>query len=142
MNRKLRCAHCHCLCVPNPRVKTQRYCSNRVCQRARKAQWQRDKLASDPDYRANQKDCQRNWQHQNPHYWRYYRRRRADYRERNRLLQQHRDQKRRLRPLAKMDASVPVSFVKPGIYHIIPATGEQLAKMDVLSHKCHLIPIT
>jgi hypothetical protein len=142
MNRKLRCAHCRCLCVPNPRVKTQRYCSNPTCQRARKAQWQRDKLATDPDYRANQKDCQRNWQHQNPHYWRHYRRRRADYRERNRLLQQHRDQKRRLRPLAKMDASVPVSFVKPGIYHLIPATGEQLAKMDALSHKCHLIPIT
>jgi hypothetical protein len=142
MNRKIRCAHCRCLCVPNPRVKTQRYCSNPACQRARKAQWQRDKLATDPDYRANQKDCQRNWQQQNPHYWYHYRRRRADYRERNRLLQQHRDQKRRLRPLAKMDASEPLFFLKPGIYHLIPEVGSHLAKMDVLSQKCHLIPIT
>jgi hypothetical protein len=57
-------------------------------------------------------------------------------------LQMHRDQKRRAKLLAKMDASVPVSFVKPGIYHLIPATGEPRAKMDALSQKCHVIPIT
>jgi hypothetical protein len=56
-------------------------------------------------------------------------------------LQQHRDQRRRIKPLAKMEASIPVSFVKPGIYHLIPATGEHLAKMDALSIKCHLVPM-
>jgi hypothetical protein len=57
-------------------------------------------------------------------------------------LQQHRDHSRRRKPLAKMDVSLPVSFIKPGIYHLIPATGEHLAKMDALSQKCHVIPIT
>jgi hypothetical protein len=41
-----------------------------------------------------------------------------------------------------MDAFAPVSFVKPGIYHLIPAVGSHLAKMDVLSQKCHVIPVT
>jgi hypothetical protein len=142
MNRTIRCAHCRCLVLPNPRVKTQRFCSNKACQRARKAQWQRDKLATDPDYRANHRDCQHHWQHQHPQYWRQYRQQRADYRERNRLLQQYRDRKRRLRPLAKMEALEPVTSIQPGIYHLIPAVGPHLAKMDVLSQKCHVIPIT
>jgi hypothetical protein len=142
MNCKMRCVHCRRLFVPNPRTKTQRFCPTKTCQRARKARWQRYKMATDPDYQANQRDCQRAWHTQHPDYWRQYRRERADYRERNRLLQHHRDAKRRARVLATMDASEPLSFVTPGIYHLIPVVGEHLAKMDVLSQKCHVIPIT
>jgi hypothetical protein len=142
MPRKSRCAHCRRRFVPHPRVKTQRFCANKACQRARKAQWQREKMATDPDDQANQRDAQQAWQHRHPGYWRQYRLRRAAYRERNRLLQTHRDHKRRATPLAKMDASASVTFVKPGIYHLIPAVGEHLAKMDGLSQKCHVIPIT
>ena len=142
MHRIRRCTHCRCRFLPDSRVKTQRFCTNKRCQRARKAQWQRHKMRTDPDYQANQQDCRRRWQEQHPHYWRQYRQRRADYRERNRILQTHRDQKRRVHPRAKMDVFETVSFVKPGIYHLIPAVGEHLAKMDVLSQKCHVIPIT
>ena len=127
--------------VPNPRVKTQRCCSNTPCQRARKAKWQRDKMATDPDYQANQRDARQAWQSRHRGDWRHYRQRRADDRERNRLLQTHRDQSRRLRPRAKMDPSGGVSFVNPGRYHLIPATGEHRAKMDALSMKCRLVPI-
>jgi hypothetical protein len=56
-------------------------------------------------------------------------------------LQTHRDQKRRAKPLAKMDESGAVTFVNQGVYHLIPATGEVLAKMDALSMKCRLIPM-
>jgi hypothetical protein len=142
MHHTRRCAHCHRPFLPDPRVKTQRFCTNKACQRARKAQWQRDKLATDPDYQANQRDSQRTWQSQHPQYWRQYRQTHAAYRERNRLLQQHRDRTRRRRPLAKMDVLEPVTFIQPGIYHLIPAIGSALAKMDVLSQKCHVIPIT
>jgi hypothetical protein len=142
MNRTCRCAHCCRHFLPDPRVKTQRFCSNKRCQRARKAQWQRAKLATDPDYQANQRDCQQRWYHQHPQYWRQYRQQHADSRERNRLLQQHRDHKRRLRRLAKMDAFEPVTAIQPGIYHLIPVVGPHLAKMDVLSQKCHVIPMT
>jgi hypothetical protein len=66
----------------------------------------------------------------------------VDYRERHRLLQTHRDQSRRANRLAKMDASISVTFVKPGGYHLIPATGDQRAKMAALSQKCQVIPVT
>jgi hypothetical protein len=57
-------------------------------------------------------------------------------------LQQPRDHKRRARPLAKMAAFASITFIAPGMYHLIPAVGERLAKMDVLSQKCQVIPIT
>jgi hypothetical protein len=57
-------------------------------------------------------------------------------------LQQPRDHKRRARPLAKMAAFASITFIAPGMYHLIPAVGECLAKMDVLSQKCQVIPIT
>jgi hypothetical protein len=57
-------------------------------------------------------------------------------------LQQHRDHKRRIHPLAKMDVLESVTCIQPGIYHLIPAVGPHLAKMDVLSQKCHVIPMT
>jgi hypothetical protein len=66
MNHALRGSHCRAPFVPHPRVKAQRCCSHQPCQRARKAQWQRDKLARDPAYRANQRDCQRHWQRHPP----------------------------------------------------------------------------
>jgi hypothetical protein len=99
-------------------------------------------MATDPDYQANQRDAQHVWQHSHPDYWRQYRLRRTDYQERNRLLQTHRDHKRRATPLAKMDVSASVTSVTPGLYHLIPAGDEPLAKMDVFSQKYHVIPIT
>jgi hypothetical protein len=99
-------------------------------------------MATDPDYQANQRDYQQAWQTRHPNYWRQYRQNRPDYAERNRLLQTHRDQKRRPNLLAKMDASAPVTFLKPGIYHLIPEIGEHLAKMDALSQKYRLVPMT
>jgi hypothetical protein len=141
MTRTIRWAHCRGRVLPNPRVKTQRFCSNKACQRARKAQWPRDKLATDPDSRAHQRDCQHHWQHEPPPSWRQYRQKRADDRERNRLLQQHRDHKRRIRPLATMDVFETVPSMQPGSEHLIPAVGPHRATLDVLSQKCHVMPM-
>ena len=143
MNHKIRCAHvlCRRLFPLNPRVKNQRYCGRKDCQRARKNRWQRQKMAADQDYKDDQRDCQKEWQKRHPDYWRKYRRRRPDYCERNRLLQKQRDKKRRVRSLAKMDVSEPFSFVKPRTYYLIPELGQSLAKMDALAQKVLVIPI-
>ena len=82
-----RCAHCGCLLDLNPRSKNQRYCGKKECQRARKRAWQKNKMATDPDYRANQRECNKAWQEKNRHYWRNYRKNHPEYAERNRLLQ-------------------------------------------------------
>jgi len=54
MERK-RCAHCGCPLNPNGLARNQNYCGNNECQRARKRLWQKQKRATDPDYKTNQK---------------------------------------------------------------------------------------
>lgn len=140
MNELIRCAHCRRLFRPNPRVKNQRYCGHFSCQRARKALWQREKMKTDPDYQDNQRRCRKQWAEAHRQYWREYRRTHGQYVLRNRVLQKGRDRVRHLRRLAKMDASTPVSLVKPGSYYLVPQGGD-LAKMDALKQKILLIPI-
>ena len=142
MSQKIRCANPNCrrLFLPDPRVKGQRYCSKKMCQRLRKRQWQRHKINHDPDYRDNQRDAQLCWLEQNRDYWRRYREHHPGYVNRNRLLQRARDMRRRRLPdLAKMDPSGDSSPVKPGSYYLIAAKST-LAKMDPLSPKYFLIP--
>ena len=142
MKHQIRCAHCGCLFSPNPRVKNQRYCGNKVCQSARKRLWQREKLASDPDYKQNRRDCQKAWCGRNPHYWKDYRLSHPEYTRRNRKLQNVRDKGRNPRriDLAKMDALEPFSIVKQGTYYLVP-DSVNLAKMDASAQKVCLIPV-
>lgn len=116
MKTENRCTHCEQVFTPNPRVKHQEYCGRQICQKARKAKWQRQKMALDSDYRLNQKDAQDQWQERNTDYWDKYRQSHPEYCERNRQLQKLRDGKRRAQRLAKMDALtqritiIPISY--------------------------------
>ena len=98
-----------CLCckrgfIPHPAVRDQRYCSDPECQRARKRKWQKEKLATDSDYRANQAEAQRQWRSRNKDYWKQYRKKNPAYTERNRMGQRERNRRRRSGPeIAKMD---------------------------------------
>lgn len=62
------CAHCGHPFEPRPQVPDQAFCSAPECQRARKREWQRAKLQSDPDYRINQQAAQRAWSQRNHDY--------------------------------------------------------------------------
>lgn len=86
-----RCECCKRRFIPRPAVRHQEYCSNPECQKARKRAWQKEKLASDSDYRANQAEAQRQWRSRNRDYWRRYRRRNPTYTEGNRIRQRERN---------------------------------------------------
>jgi hypothetical protein len=135
--KQIQCAHCGCVIDRNPRVKNQRYCRKRECQLARKREWQKKKLATDPDYKANQKDCQKAWREKNPDYWKKYRERKEEYTERNRNQQKER---RRGGSVAKMDASEMDLPFESGTYFIIPASAG-VAKMDASARKVRIIPV-
>ena len=143
MKRQIRCAHCKCLFFPNPRVKNQRYCSSRACQNVRKRLWQKEKIATDPDYKQNRHDCQRAWCGRNPDYWKEYRLNHPAYTRRNRELQNVRDKRRshHQMDLAKMDALRSFSILKQGTYYLVPDCVS-LAKMDASAQKVCLIPVT
>ena len=94
MSCTIRCAHCGRPFIPNPRVKNQRYCGSKECQRARKTLWQREKIRTDREYQANQRESHRSWRERNPGYWKQYKMRNPGYTVRNRILQRHRDKRR------------------------------------------------
>jgi len=143
MNR-ISCAHCGRDFLPNPRVKGQRYCNRPECQRLRKALWQRQKLATDPDYQANQRDCWKSWRQRHSDYWQKYRQRHPGVRQRNRLLQRIRNMKRsatrrgNMDVIANMDALTPCFSYKPGPYYLVPP----IANMDAIPLKVFIIPAT
>ena len=134
---KRQCAACGCLFEPRRNVAQQRYCSKRACQRTRRRRWQRQKLKTDADYRANQAAAQRRWRERHPAYWRDYRQRRPDYAERNREHQRERNRRRGSAgtgpsppPIAKMDAYRSQTLVRSGTYRLIPVSTPEVAKMD------------
>lgn len=132
-----RCKHCHQLFGPRPQNPNQQYCSAPACQQARKRDWHRQKLQTDPDYRANQHEAQRSWREKNPGYWREYRKRNPNSARRNRERQHERNQRLReqcpgLMPIAKMDASAQKSSISPGRYLLSRIDSGVIAKMDAL----------
>ena len=109
------CVCCGVLFEPRPQTPHQTYCPSRDCQRARKRQWQREKLRTDPDYRANQREAQRVWLERNPGYWRQYRLDHSDYAVSLLARQRERQIPDSVCP-AKMDACIAPS----GVYRITP----------------------
>ena len=124
------CAGCGKSVHPRPQTPKQIYCSAPECQRERRRCWQQARRQDDPDYRENQARAQTTWAAQHQDYWREYRRTHPEYIERNRILQQQRDARRRERLLAKKNASPQEFPVPSGIYRLTPVTRDDLAKMD------------
>jgi hypothetical protein len=95
-----RCSYCQKPFQPSKYQPRQMVCGDPLCQRNRRADYHRQKLATDPEYREVCRDSVRKWKTRNPDYWKSYRRDHPAAVERNRQQQQARDRKRRLRHLA------------------------------------------
>ena len=138
------CIHCGLEFRPNPRVKNHDYCNTKICQRARRSRWQREKMAKDIDYRDNQKQYYREWQSRHPGYSRGYRAKHPEYVKRNKLQQLRRNNSRCKtgsdKIIAKMDSLISAHFPRKGqLYKLIPQQGRVIAKMDSLV--VNLVPI-
>jgi hypothetical protein len=135
-----RCLCCKRPIIAHPAVAHQRYCSDPECQKARKRNWQKEKLAKDPDYRANQAEAQRQWRSRNRGYWKEYRRRNPDYAEANRIRQKERNRRRREAGIAKMDELKGKTVIRSGRYRLVPLGDGGIAKMDELIVEIGVIP--
>ena len=142
---EIECVYCGDLFEGSVRHNNQTSCHKEECRRARKASWQRYKLKTDHEYRANQKSSQKKWVKENPGYWKEYRRKNPGYAERNRILQTIRNRKTRKKEdnlkneatlIAKMDASKPDKFEIVGQFWMVPV----IAKMDVAKINMIRIP--
>ena len=142
------CAACGGLFVPRRNVPQQRYCSKPACQRTRRQRWQRHKLKSDADYRANQAAAQRRWRERHPDYWRRYRQTHPEYAAHNRERQRTRNRRRRSAgtgpsppPIANMDAYRSQKPFRSGTYRLIPVMAGEVAKMDAYVVEMHVLSV-
>jgi len=55
------------------RAASQPVCGGAECQRKRRTEYHRSKIASDPEYRDGGRDSPRKWRSRNPDYWKRYR---------------------------------------------------------------------
>lgn len=75
-------------------------CGELACQRKRRTEYHRQKIAADPEYRDVCRDSPRKWRACHPDYWTRYRMEHPEAVERNRQQQKLRDRKQHLRNLA------------------------------------------
>ena len=126
----------HCGRNFKPRVKGQEYCSKKNCQRARRALWQRNKMAKDQDYKDNKMAAQKDWLARHPGYYKDYRDKHPAYVKRNRLLQLKRNAKRRKDGLSRLIAKLDVwaggfSSRKGGLFKVVPCGNSLVAKKNL-----------
>jgi hypothetical protein len=109
MNER-RCPHCQKLFYPSRCQQEQIVCSDPGCQRERRSNYRRNKIAADPNYREACRQSARQWRKQHPDYWKQYRQIHPAAVERKRLRQKSRDRKQHLKHLAN---NISASDLRP-----------------------------
>ncbi len=105
-----RCRYCQKVFQPSKFQPCQAVCGEAECQRKRRTDYHRNKMASDPEYRQGCLDSPRKWRSRNPDYWKQYRQKHPAVVEQNRQQQKRRDQKRRLCILANNTSALDLKY--------------------------------
>ena len=113
-----KCACCGKPFQPRPQIPAQKYCSSPECQRERRRRWQQQTREGDSDYRDNDILTSKTWAAENPEYWKRYRDENPAYVERNRNLQQQRNQQQRTTVIANEDVSHALTTPPSGRYRM------------------------
>ena len=117
-----RCPFCQQVFQPARYHPQQLVCSQPPCQRQRRHDYQRRKIASDPIYQQVCRDSSQKWRRAHPGYWKQYRQDHPQQVERNRQRQQRRDQKRRLVKLANNNLAVDLKRIAAEVWLLGPAS--------------------
>jgi hypothetical protein len=141
MAKKFLCKHCHQYKKVTIRSKAQQhYCSSPMCQKARKNQWEREKLRNDGAYKNKRQKIKSDWRIKKPcdQYQRLYRATHPGYEQTNREKQKIRNKKRQeiknkqaIRKIVKTDALNPEKLITTGLYTLLPYQGGTYAKKIV-----------
>ena len=123
-----RCRYCQQTFRPAPYHPQQLVCNSQGCQRQRRNDYHRQKIAVDPVYQQVCLESPRKWRRSNPDYWKKYRLDHPEQVERNRRQQSLRDLKRRLANLANNNLAawqVPIFQSPEASEQVSPASCKQ-----------------
>ncbi len=102
----------------------QSVCSQPECQRRRRAEYHRHRIATDSEYAEVARDSRRKWRQAHPGYQKAYRQSHAAAVERNRQLQRRRDAQRRVQLLVKNNLAVDLKRCTAEAWLVGPAARD------------------
>jgi hypothetical protein len=118
----------------------QAVCSEVQCQRRRRTDYHRKKIAHDPEYHQVVLDSQKKWRGRHPDSDQQRRQANPKLVETNRERQRHRDQKRRLRRLAKNNLALDLKHSASEVWLLGPKLRD-LAKNNLASAQVFILPL-
>lgn len=139
MSKTRRCPYCQCSFRPSVYCSQQEVCSQPECQRRRRADYHRKKLAADPEYRQVVRESQKQWWDEHPQYQKQ--RRQADPKvvENNRKRQRQRDQKRRLQRLVRNNLALDLKHSASEVWLLGPKLHD-LDRNNLASAQVLILP--
>ncbi len=125
-----RCRYCQQSFQPSKFHAQQNVCGQTECQRRRRADYHRQRVAADPVYAEIVRDSRRKWREQHPDYQKTYRQTHPSAVERNRDLQRRRDRRRRVQFLVKNNLALDLKRCSAEAWLVGPAV-EDLVKNNL-----------
>ena len=110
----------------------QNVCSQPECQRHRRADYHRRRIATDPEYAETVRDSRRKWREAHAGYQKTYRQSHPAAVDRNRQLQQGRDARRRAQLLVKNNLALDLKRCAAEAWLVGPAAHD-LVKNNLAS---------
>jgi len=117
------CRFCQSSFVPSKFRLDQNVCSQPECQRHRRADYHRRRIATDPEYAETVRDSRRKWREAHAGYQKTYRQSHPAAVDRNRQLQQGRDARRRAQLLVKNNLALDLKRCAAEAWLVGPAAG-------------------
>ncbi len=120
MSKFRRCPYCQSSFLPSIYRPQQVVCSQPECQRRRRADYHRKKLATDSEYRQVVRDSQKQWWGEHPHYQKQRLQQNPKLVESNRQRQRQRDQRRRLQHLVRNNLALDLKHSASEVWLLGP----------------------
>ena len=124
------CRYCQQSFEPSKFRPQQNVGSRPECQRRRRAEYHRGRIAADPVYAQIVGDSRQKWRESHPGYQKTYRQNHPSAAERNRELQRQRDARRRVQFLVKNNLALDLKHCAAEAWLVGPAVAD-LAKNNL-----------
>jgi hypothetical protein len=118
------CRFCQQVFEPSKFHSQQSVCGRAECQRQRRTEYHRRRIAADTEYAEGVRDSQRKWRESHPDYQKAYRQSHPTVVQRNRQLQQGRDAQRRVQFLVKNNLALDLKRCTAEVWLVGPAARD------------------
>jgi hypothetical protein len=144
-----RCRYCQQVFQPSQYRPQQAVCSRASCQQQRRAEYHRERIRTDEEYRQVCLDSMRKWRAHHADYWQRYRESHPQAVDVNRHKQHHRDQARRLSHLAKNTLAFDLKRSAAEVYLVGRAASDlannnlafrQVFVLEAVVHQASIAP--